>query len=284
MDNSSSVQPATSVNLADWQRAALPILCQGSCPPPSRTDVTALAYFFWDDDRIDRLFFTVEAAFEMTWRCCGRIPSCLVTNRATATITEFCQRREVQLDVDPTLTGGVPRMNLDCISELHRRFATDYVLIVQSDGFPLRPGLPEFVGPYDYLGAPWCPPSWYTRLVFPYPQYSVGNGGLTLRSRALCARASWHYQKRYKHLPYCWLLVDDVFYARVLPRFEREYRKSMRFPRQEIAARFAFEANEPALAASGRELPFGFHSAHGFRRLQELFPRTFPHLATLPAK
>ena len=267
------------IRLSDWQRLALPALRQAPPPPAGRNDVTALAYFFWDDARIDSLFYTVESAFRMTWRCCGRQPSVLVTNRATPAMQAFCAETGVTLDVDPTLTGGVPRMNLDCIRHLHRRFATEYVLIVQSDGFPLRSGLDAFVGPYDYVGAPWLPPSWYTRLLFPPARYSVGNGGLTLRSRRICEQAAWHYQRRYKWLPYCWFLVDDVFYARVLPRFERSYRQTMRFASPVTAARFSFEANESALAASGNTLPFGFHSSSGFQRLQALFPADFPRFA-----
>lgn len=261
--------------LSEWQRAMVPHLRQAIHPPASRTDVTALAYFFWDDDRIDSQFFTIEAAFGMTWRCCGRIPSRLVTNRATPQISLFCQENKVHLDVDPTLTGGVPRMNLDCIEHLHHRFDTNFAFVVQSDGFPLRPGLDEFAGPYDYIGAPWMPPTWYTGLIFPYPRYSVGNGGLTVRSHDICERASWYYRHRYKVLPYGYFLVDDVFYARVLPRFERKYRRDMRFAPPEIAARFAFEANEPMLAKT-TGMPFGFHSAPGFLRLQALFPDTFP--------
>lgn len=281
MHNSAANASRPPIQLPDWQRAALPFLRQAARLPASRADVTALAYFFWDDDRIDRLFFTVETAFEMTWRCCGQIASCLVVNRTTPTIENFCRTHQVRLEVDPTLTGGVPRMNLDCVEHLHRRFATDYVLVVQSDGFPLQPGLSEFIGPYDYIGAPWGPPSWYTRLVFPHPRFSVGNGGFTLRSKAVCARASWYYQRRYKILPYCWFLSDDVFYARVLPRFEPNYRRTMRFPPPAIAARFAFEGNEMALAAGGGKLPFGFHSAPGFLRLQTLFPDAFPNCAAL---
>lgn len=61
------------------------------------------------------------------------------------------------------------------LQDLWRYFETDFVLIVQADGFILEPRAwnPAFLG-YDYIGAPW-------------PQYNnaVGNGGFSIRSKKL---------------------------------------------------------------------------------------------------
>ena len=70
-----------------------------------------------------------------------------------------------------------------CIYDLHEHFNTDYVLIFQDDGFALNPGLwdDEFYD-YDYIGAPWPSCQQWNG-----SKYRVGNGGFSLRSRALCA-------------------------------------------------------------------------------------------------
>ena len=266
----SSLQPA--IPLTAWQQTTLPLL--RALPPPApacSNQVTAVFYHTWADDRFHDLLYAMESAFRMTWLYCGHIRSCVVTNRLTPALSSFCEANDVAISMDAALPGGSRGLSMDCIQRLHQRFQTDYVLLLHADGFPLRKGLPAFVGPYDYIGAPWMPPSWYTRMVFPYPRFCVGNGGLCLRSRHICERAAWHYERHYKRIPYCYLLVDDVFYARVLPRFERDYRNQMRFAPPEIAASFAFEANE-ALLGKTVGLPFGFHSAPGFLRLQTLFP------------
>ena len=63
------------------------------------------------------------------------------------------------------------------LKELKKHFSTSHCLVVQWDGYALRPGCwkPEFLQ-YDYIGARW-------------PQFSdgycVGNGGFSLRSAKL---------------------------------------------------------------------------------------------------
>jgi hypothetical protein len=59
------------------------------------------------------------------------------------------------------------------IKELYKYFSTDYVLVIQADGYVLngKSWLPEFLH-YDYIGAPWA-----------YPDgKNVGNGGFSIRS------------------------------------------------------------------------------------------------------
>lgn len=256
--------------LDDWQRRAISALTGVPADASSVRDVTALAYFFWDDDRIDTRFFTIQSAFLVTRKLCGALPSILVVNRTTRRIETFCDANDIAVQVDPTLTGGVPRMNIDCIETLHSRFQTEQVLLIQSDGFPLRNGLEEFAGRYDYLGAPWGPSSWYTNLVFPHPRYCVGNGGFTLRSRRLCEMAAHYYRKTFKRLPYNYLLADDVFYSRTLPRFVPACRKAMTYAPPDEAGRFAFETNR-SYYAQNKSMPFGFHSAAGFCQILEDF-------------
>lgn len=62
------------------------------------------------------------------------------------------------------------------MKELYKYIETDYVLIVQYDGFILNPDAwtDEFLE-YDYIWAPW----WYT------DSHNVGNWGFSLRSKKL---------------------------------------------------------------------------------------------------
>lgn len=256
--------------LGHWQQKIIPQLSGKPVHAPDTTNVTAVAYFFWDDERIDSLFYTIESAFLVTRHLCGALPSLLIVNRLTPRIETFCAANQIQIQVDPTLTGGVPRMNLDCMQTLHTRFDTEYALIIQSDGFPLRKGLAEFVGCYDYIGAPWGPASWFTNLVFPYPKYCVGNGGFSLRSKRLCEMSAYYYRRKYRFLPYGYWVADDVFYSKTLPRFEKTCRKTMVYAPPAVAGRFAVEADRTYYALNG-EMPFGFHAQHGFATVMHDF-------------
>ncbi|MFA6524086.1 MAG: DUF5672 family protein [Candidatus Paceibacterota bacterium] len=62
------------------------------------------------------------------------------------------------------------------IKKLNDFVDTEFVLIIQYDGFILNPNAwtDEFLK-YDYIGAPW----WYD------DEYNVGNGGFSLRSKKL---------------------------------------------------------------------------------------------------
>lgn len=75
-----------------------------------------------------------------------------------------------------------------CVKYLHKYVDTDYVLLVQYDGFVLNPDSweDEFLK-YDYIGAPWLVADWSVR-DFDFPESLrgtrvVGNGGFSLRSK-----------------------------------------------------------------------------------------------------
>ena len=71
-------------------------------------------------------------------------------------------------------------------------------------------------------------------------------------------------------MPYSYGLIDDVFYCKVLPRFEKACRKTMAYAPPEVAGRFAFESNR-AFYARGGEMPLGFHAVHGFDQVMKDF-------------
>lgn len=253
--------------LREWQRRMAESLRREAASPPCRRDVTAVIHWFWDDERFDSEWFTASVAVGMTRRHCGAIPVVLVANRITPTVEASCAEQGVRLVVEPGLKPGLPGLNVEYIANLHRRFDTRFALVIQNDGFPLRPGLDEFVGPYDYIGAPWDldGDDWIARLLF-RRHGEVGNGGFSLRSRALCERAAWYYRRGYKRIPFCYLVVDDIFLCRVLPSFERRYRRDTVFAPVDVAARFSLERDARRYRASGAP-PFGFHGRPAFAQL-----------------
>ena len=259
-----------SLTMDQWQKAILPELRKLSFvqAPETLRNVSLLAYFFWDDDRIETKFYTVECAFLCAFKTFGLMPSVLVVNKETNAIRSFCEKYGVSLQVDKSLTGGVPRMNLDCIQNLHTRFQTDYVLIIQSDGMPVNSGLEHFLGLYDYVGAPW-PGHCHWKDWFPYPKYGVGNGGLSLRSKRICEQAAKAYNAFWRYLPYNWLVGDDVFYCKTMPFFSRYWKHNFCFPNRNQAIEFAIEHKVPDLEM--QKPPVGFHSEIGFREYVKKF-------------
>ena len=256
------------MNMDEWQHAILPKLRTCSFRQSTVTNATLLAYFFWGDDRIETKFYTVECAFLCAFRCWGLMPSVLVVNRTTDAISAFSQKYGVTLQVDPSLTGGVPTMNIDCIRNLYKRFETDYVVIIQSDGMPVNAGLEEFLGPFDYVGAPW-PGHCHYKDFFPYPRFGVGNGGFCLRSKQICRHAAHAYNAFWRHLPYNWLVGDDVFYCKTMPFLSRYWRKTFRYPSVPKAIKFSIEAIPPGVPIDTP--PVGFHSAYGFEQYVSRF-------------
>jgi hypothetical protein len=258
-------------DLLNWQRRTLPLLLERTCPSATVTNVTAISHHLYRDPVLfDTRFDQVKAAFLMTRLTCGTIPCVLVVNRVTQAVEQFCDAHAIKIDCDPSLPGGIPCLSLDCIQNLHARFDTEYMLCIHGDGFPLRRGLESFVGSWDYIGAPWGPASWYTNLVFPYPKYCVGNGGFSLRSKRLCEMAASCYRKKYRIIPNGYALIEDVYYCKVLPRFETACRKTIAYAPPNIAGRFSFESN-PAFYPNDGQMPLGFHASCGFSRVMNDF-------------
>jgi hypothetical protein len=84
--------------------------------------------------------------------------------------------------------GSVEEYSRFCAEDLKNYVDTDYVLIVQYDGFILNPEswTDEFLN-YDYIGAPWLVADWSVK-DFDFPEkllgtQVVGNGGFSLRSK-----------------------------------------------------------------------------------------------------
>ena len=122
------------------------------------------------------------------------------------------------------------------IKELYKYFDTDFVLVIQADGYVLNGNswLPEFLD-YDYIGAPWL----YS------DGKNVGNGGFSLSSKIL----------------QLYLAFDEFIFAtdpedQAIGRLYRDYLKQkygIKFPPEALADKFAFELRTPIYDT------FGFH-------------------------
>lgn len=151
--------------------------------------------------------------------------------------------------------GSIEAYSEFCIRELANHVDTDYVLLIQYDGFILNPQswTDEFLK-YDYVGAPifisnksFCekyeiPPEYIGR-------YITGNGGFSLRSRrfieASARLASWGKFSKYH--------PEDL----VLCFFEETLlsNEGMRFAPKEVAQDFSIEGRREMYRTQ-----FGFHS------------------------
>ena len=247
-----------------WKKANIEPLRAMSFSTSQVKDVTAIAYHYRKTPKeLDDSFWITEFAFLQTFKTQGVLPSVLVVNQPTALTTAFCDKYSIELQVAKNLIPGkdIRSLCLDLVENLHSRFNTNYVLTIQDDGFPLRPGLEEFVGKWDYIGAPWVRHATYYDL---YPRkYSVGNGGFSLRSKHLCEIASSVYRKWFSKFPYWWyLLGDDTFYCKTLRFWFRSEVKDVRWPTMEEAAQFSMEHD---VGIVPKKPPLGVHSV-GFTR------------------
>jgi hypothetical protein len=254
----------------DWQARHLPLLKAYPFAPPCTDDVTMLTPWLWRDERFDALLDNLLAAILMSWWACGRLPVVLQVNRTTKKLLAMADEWGVRLLVLPELQGGGGAnrgLNRDGIVNLKDRFSTGHVLSFQHHAFPLRPGLDAFVGRYDFIGAPWVfgKDDWITRMLLRH-RSDVGNSAFALRSRKLCETAAGYFERKYRYLPHCYLVIDDYFICKTLPSFERRYRETIRIAPPEAAATFSLEDNVALHERLGAR-PLGFHGAVAFSRL-----------------
>ena len=234
--------------------------------------VTVLAYFFRDAASYDAKFVHLAGAILETWRHCGRMKTVVVTNRIGAALAKFAARYPwVEVQVEPSLVpGDIDSMSRDCLARLGERFATDYVLVVQDDGFPLRGGLEPFVAlGYDFIGAPFCRDLWWPRLLTRLLRFAPMNGGFSLRSRRGCRVVADYWRRHYAGQPFRADFIEDNFYTNYLPRRHLGAWLRLRPCPCDIAARFSHDGSFPLNVRRG--LPLGFHNARAFEALSRAF-------------
>ncbi|MDA3925090.1 MAG: DUF5672 family protein [Kiritimatiellae bacterium] len=259
-----------SCNLFEWQRENLPRLIERQkCSDQKKlVDVTVIAHWFWNDERFERDFFSIEFALRMARLCLGQCPIVLIVNKPSKIVDTLALSISADIVVKPELNQGLRSLNYDYIANLHTYFKTKYCLIVQNDGFPVRSGLEFFMDRVDYVGAPWPDKSddWITKILLS-SKTKVGNGGFSLRSHRLCVEASRLYKRKYKIIPFCYLTVDDIFYCRVLPTYESKIRKEMVFGDLDLASSFSVEYNRELFCVLDSS-PLGFHGENGFSQVR----------------
>lgn len=141
-----------------------------------------------------------------------------------------------------------------CIKDLIKYVDTDYVLLVQHDGFILNPHSwsNDFLD-YDYIGAPWYIKEnfWFEDFDIPRElegKHIVGNGGFCLRSKKFLKISSKlaNQGKFSKYHPED--LVMCVYDKYLLDK------ENIKFAPYEIARQFAIEGTDEVYSKQ-----FGFH-------------------------
>ena len=224
-------------------------------------NVTLVAYTF---PRCPEEFLQIEFAVRHTWRLLGRMKTVIIADHENPDLTAFKEEWSDILDVqyESTLCPGTTSpMSLDCITRLHSRFATDYCLIIQDDGFPMRDNLSDFVGKYDYLGC-----STYRSIRKPlqrlieFRKRYILNGGFTLRTKTICRLANeaykmWIQQNGEPTKVPC----EDVFYTRIARQFPF-YEYALKFPTLAAAREFSVSDLYGSIDIHHiSPMPFGFH-------------------------
>jgi hypothetical protein len=141
-----------------------------------------------------------------------------------------------------------------CIRELTNYVDTEYVLLVQYDGFVLNPEswLDTFLE-YDYIGAPWYIKDEFWFKMFNIPreltgQHIVGNGGFSLRSKKFLEASSKLASegKFGKYHP------EDL----VMCVYDKELmdNEGIKFAPYEVARNFSVEGHDEVYKSQ-----FGFH-------------------------
>jgi hypothetical protein len=130
------------------------------------------------------------------------------------------------------------------LNSLNDYILTDFVLIIQYDGYVLRPDLwnDEFLN-YDYIGAPWL---WHS-------SYRVGNGGFSLRSKTLLAATQLEYFEKFHP-------EDDIICRENRELLEKKY--NIKFAPEKLAKQFSFEPSSKD--AKFKNDSFGFHGIANF--------------------
>ncbi len=219
---------------------------------------------------MDGQFACLASAIIETWRNCGMMKTVIVCSSACASIEKFAETFSpwVEIQIEPLLVpGDIDSMSRDCNGHLCDRFSTEFTLIVQNDGFPLKPGLESFLGPWDFIGAPYVRMRWPQQLFCKITGAWVSNGGFSLRSHEICDQAAWYWRRKYAGVLQGRWVAEDLYYTQFLPFHERTYRREIRIADTQSALRFSYDAIVPMQLA---ELPFGFHRATTFAQISNL--------------
>jgi hypothetical protein len=178
----------------------------------------------------------------------------LLAIRRTARLPNFLKL--YTLSDEPFIPGAVfhkiePIRSLTHYSDIALRLLPevvqeDHFLLIQWDGMPVSPpNWDKTFLQFDYIGAPWDGQP---------PQFAVGNGGFSLRSRRLLEAirslgiAVEHSDRSHQ--------AEDILICRT--HRARLEDMGIKFAPPELARKFSFETGMPTKAV------FGFHSTDNF--------------------
>lgn len=141
-----------------------------------------------------------------------------------------------------------------CIEDLHRYVDTEFVMLVQYDGFVLSAARwnPEFLN-YDYIGAPIDTSSWTKwNMAIPLPSMVVGNGGFCIRSKKLLeVSAKLAIEGKIPNMH----PEDIAICLAYKDLFEKE---GITYASVDLAKKFSVQSDYGKY-----EKPFGFHGLYG---------------------
>jgi len=222
-------------------------------------NLTIITYTFPQEESD---YLQVEFAILHTWRLLGRLPTVIVANKHFPLLDTFANKwpDSISIQLQPSLVCGDNRsISIDCLENLYKRFSTDFCLTVQDDGFPLKDNLTDFLGRYDFIGAPVIRARIKPlEILIQAANKTWFNGGFSLRSRRLCERgatayAQWHSSGQ----PF---QQEDVFFSHTLRQY-KDLAKGLKFPSLQTAREFAATDIGGCVDVHARGyIPFGFHS------------------------
>lgn len=251
--------------LAEWQKKRLRTVHGGRTDyGKGRDDVTVLAYYWGADvEKPDTQFYRIESAFRETWLQCGMMPSVVVTDRPTKQLEKFAEDfPSVAIQVEPSLVpGDIFTMSQDCDGRFADRFNTEYLMVIQDDGFPLQPGLDDFLGKWDFIGPPYVRDKWLPRLLAGVLNLWTANGGFSIRTHRMCEMAADYWRSKWHMCNDPYIVGEDAYYTSTLLKHEWKYNRTMKMADNRSALKFAYDIIVPQPI---KELPFGFHRAETF--------------------
>jgi len=232
--------------------------------------VTILIYTFPKPGSEEVAFVKIVSSIERTWGLIGRLKTVIVTSHRFPAVDRFAaEHPSVELQVESRLVPGKLRtMSLDCVERLYTRFTTPFVLVIQDDGYPLRDNLCDFLGKYDFIGAPSVRDK--NRRFMNALGLPCLNGGFSLRSARICRAAArnWKWFWRFLIPLDSRFFAEDTFYT-MTACLNPFYRWRHRFANESEAFSFSFDHLDGLIAPPCGLNPFGFHG-HSTQRLLRL--------------
>ena len=256
-------------DLRTWQRERLKFLRKTDFLPSKYINKVTLVVYSFPHKGTESAFDLVECAIRQSWCALGMLKTTIVVNRHFPEVDAFACKFGSWIDVqveNTLIPGDIASMSADCNGRLFSRFATQYCLVVQDDGFPLHDRLSDFIGRYDFVGAPYVRRAWWREAICGMLGTWVSNGGFSLRSRNICKAAALYWRQKWQARHPCEATVDDLYYTRTLPLRHLLYRFRFRIANVHVALGFSYDdaVNQPL-----DRVPMGFHRASTFETLQK---------------